>query len=58
MRMVAATGGLQIAAEGRGLDGDFAASMAFPVGVAALIGWLVWGATVVEQPGTGLQWHL
>jgi hypothetical protein len=52
-------GGLQVAADPDSeLDsGDFAVGMGFAVGVAVVGGWLVWGATVVEQPGAGVPWH-
>lgn len=40
-----------------GRPGAAAGGFAFGAGVGALAGYLIYGSTVVEQPGSGVQWH-
>ncbi len=44
-------------AGGADIGGPEIAGMAFSVGLTALGAWLVHGAVVEEQPGSGTQWH-
>jgi len=37
--------------------GQLLGTGAFTLGITTLGGWLVWKSTVVDQPGSGLQWH-
>jgi hypothetical protein len=39
-------------------DGGAAAGIGFGVGATLLGGWLVYGSTIEEQPGSGVQYHL
>lgn len=39
------------------INGGFIAGATMAVGLTALGGWLVYGATVENQPGAGVQWH-
>jgi hypothetical protein len=39
-------------------DGGTGAMLGVGIGATVLGGWLVWGSTIDEQPGSGVQWHL
>jgi hypothetical protein len=40
------------------MDGGTGAMLGVALGATALGGWLVWGSTIEEQPGSGVQWHM
>lgn len=49
--------GMVSAAGDHDINGGFIAGATVAVGLTALGGWLVYGATVENQPGAGVQWH-
>ena len=50
-------GGVATAINEPRFNGGFIAGSVVALGLTALGGWLVYGAVIEKQPGTGVQWH-